>query len=158
MAVCIERKRYLSGAEVTFGCELVALEGRFGILKHVIDRQWQVQNVTLGPGTVTYAFYWAQRPYNLYWWVDENGETVGYYFNLADSVSLSAQEFVWRDLVVDILILPTGQVQVIDEHEVPDALDSELRRFIEAGKRQVLRDYQAIVEEASALLNRYARI
>lgn len=158
MAVCIERKRYLSGTEVTFECELVALENRFGILKYVIDRHWQVQNVTLGPGTVTYAFYWTQRPYNLYWWLDENGESVGHYFNLADSVSLSTQEFIWRDLVVDILVLPTGQVQVIDEHEVPDTLAGELRRFIEAGKRQVLRDYQAIAEEASALLNRYAPI
>lgn len=155
MKRCKERKRYLSGAEVTFECELVALEDRFGILKYVIDQQWQLHGLTLGPGAVTYAFYWVDRPYNLYWWLDEDGETIGHYFNLADSVELSAREFVWRDLVVDILVLPTGQVQVVDEEQVPDALDEALRAYIEAGKQAVLWDYRAIVEEAAALLDRY---
>lgn len=152
MATCTERKRYLSGAEVTFECELMTCEGDFGILKYVIDQQWQVHGLTLRPGSVTYGFYWVNRPYNLYWWLDEHGETVGHYFNLADSVALSAQEFVWRDLFVDVLVLPTGQVRVIDEDEVPEALGEGLRAYIETGKRQVLCDHWAIIEEAALLL------
>lgn len=152
MTACLERKRYLSGAEVTFECELVALEDRFGILRYVIDQQWNVEGLTLRPGTVTYAFYWTDRPYNLYWWLDEDGQTLGCYFNVADLVSLSEREFVWRDLVVDILVLPTGQVHVIDENEVPDGLDEELRAYIDAGKRQVLRNHPIIVEAAAAIL------
>jgi predicted RNA-binding protein associated with RNAse of E/G family len=152
----------LSGKEVIFECELVALEGQFGILKYVIDQQWQVHGLTLRPGTATYAFYWTDRPYNLYWWLDEQGETVAYYFNLADSVNLSAQEFIWRDLIVDILVVPAShgdavqeQIRVVDEDEVPDALDRGLRACIEAAKKQVLRDYPAIVEEVTAILGRY---
>lgn len=152
MKRCLEKKRYLSGAEVTFECELVALEERFGILKYVIDQQWQVSSLTLRPGVVTYAFYWTDRPYNLYWWLDEDGETLGYYFNLADSVSLSPQEFVWRDLIVDVLVLPSGQAQVVDEDEVPDTLDKELWRRIESGKQRVLGNHQAIIKEAATLL------
>jgi predicted RNA-binding protein associated with RNAse of E/G family len=155
MKLCKEKKRHLSGAEVIFECELVALDDRFGILKYVIDRQWQVQSLTLRPGTVTYAFYWVDRPYNLYWWLDESGETVGHYFNLADSVGLSAQEFVWRDLVIDILVLPSGQARVLDEEEVPASLDEGLRVYIEAGKRRVLRDHRAIIKEATGMLDRY---
>ena len=149
MRVCKEIKRYLSGAEESFECELVALEDGFGILKYVIRRRWQVAGVTLEPGTVTYAFYWTGRPYNLYWWLDEQGATLGHYFNVVDSVSLSAQAFVWRDLIVDVLVLPSGQVHVLDEDELPDALDEDLRAFIEAAKRQVLREHRAIIHTAA---------
>jgi predicted RNA-binding protein associated with RNAse of E/G family len=162
MRRCIERKRYLCGDEVIFECELVTLEERFGILKYVIHRQWQVDDLALRPGTVTYAFYWVDRPYNLYWWVDQDGRTVGYYFNLADSVELSAHEFVWRDLVIDILILPasrgeTGQrqVQIIDEDGLPDTLSGALRAYIEAGKCQVLQNYATIIEEVSLILDEH---
>jgi predicted RNA-binding protein associated with RNAse of E/G family len=149
MPPCKEIKRYLSGAEQRFECELLALEGGFGMLKYVIQRRWQVAGLTLEPGTVTYAFYWTGRPYNLYWWLDENGATLGHYFNVADSVSLSAQAFVWRDLVVDVLVLPSGQVRVLDEDELPDALDEDLRAYIQAAKRRVLREYRAIIETAA---------
>ena len=154
MRVCKERKRYLSGDEVTFECELIALENKSGILKYVLDQEWQVQGLTLRPGDVTYAFYWTDRPYNLYWWVKRDGQTVGFYFNLADSVSLSPHEFVWRDLIVDVLILPGGQVQVIDEGEVPDDLDGELGALIASAKQQVLQNYPVIIKDARAMLAR----
>jgi hypothetical protein len=155
MRKCRERKRYLSGAEVAFECELVALEGRCGTLRYVIDRPWQVAGLTLEPGIVTYAFYWTDRPYNLYWWRTENGGTVGFYFNLADSVSLSAAEFVWRDLIVDVLVLPDGRVRVIDEDEVPEGLEDGLRIIIEAGKNEVLQNYQDTIQEVKAMLKKY---
>jgi predicted RNA-binding protein associated with RNAse of E/G family len=155
MRKCRERKRYLSGAEATFECELVALEARRGILRYVIERPWQVAGLTLEPGIVTYAFYWTDRPYNLYWWQNGNGETVGFYFNLADAVSLSPEEFVWRDLIVDILVLPGGGVRVIDEDEVPEELEDGLRSVIEAGKDEVLRNYQDIIQEVEVMLARY---
>jgi predicted RNA-binding protein associated with RNAse of E/G family len=158
MRSCTERKRYLSGAEVVFECELVALEDPLGILKYVLDRRWQVHGLTLPPGTLTYAFYWTDRPYNLYWWMDGDGRTVGYYFNLADSVELSAREFLWRDLVIDVLVRPGGGMQLIDEEELPDALEGELQAYIQAGKRLLLRDYRAIIEEVAALLERYTAI
>lgn len=158
MKKCIERKRYLSGAEVVFECELVALEDRFGVLKYVLQQGWQVHGLTLRPGTLTYAFYWTDRPYNLYWWMDPDGGAVGYYFNLADSVALSPREFVWRDLVIDLLALPGGEILLIDEEELPDGLEPGLQAYIQAGKGLVLRDYRAIIAEAAALLKRYTAI
>ena len=155
MRKCRERKRYLSGAEVAFECELVALEARHGILRYVIERPWQVAGLSLEPGIVTYAFYWMDRPYNLYRWQNGNGETVGFYFKLADSVSLSPEEFVWRDLIVDILVLPDGWVRVIDEDEVPEELEDGLRSVIEAGKNQVLQHCQAIIQEVEVMLTGY---
>lgn len=158
MKIVKETKRYLSGGEIVFECELVALEDRFGILKYVLKRRWQVHGLTLHPGAVTYAFYWVDRPYNLYWWLDGNGETLGHYFNLADSLELSPREFVWRDLVIDGLVLPGGGMQLIDEEELPEPLEGDLQAYIQAGTRLLLRDYRAIIAEVAALLQRYTAI
>ena len=151
MKLCTEKKRLLSGTEVTYDCELVALSDKLGILKYSIDRQWQVGSVTLQPGAVTYGFYWPDRPHVLYKWLDKSGDALGDYFNIADSVILSEQEFSWRDLVVDILVLPTGQVEVLDEDEIPEYLDEELRHYIESAKRMLLRNCQEVAAETSAL-------
>ena len=157
MKFCKEKKRFLSGMEVTYNCELVTLCDQFGILKYVVDRPYQVGSLTLEPDTVSYGFYWPDRPYILYKWFNGNGHAVGDYFSLADSVVLSAQEFSWRDLAVDILALPTGQIEVLDEDEIPESLDEELRTSIESGKQMVLRKYRAVVVETSKMLSQYVR-
>jgi len=154
---CKEKKRLLSGTEVTYDCELVALSDRLGILKYSIDQQWQVGSLILQPGAVTYGFYWPDRSYVLYKWLSEDGDVLGDYFNIADSVMLSAQEFSWRDLVVDILVLTTGQIEVLDEDEMPESLDEELRDYIESVKQMLLRNYPAVIMETIAILNRYVR-
>ena len=154
-ATCEEVKRSLLGGEVTYNCELVALSGNFGILKYELDREWRVGNLSLPPGAVSYGLYWVDRPYTLYLWFDNGREPVAYYFNLADSVSLSAQQFVWRDLVVDILVWPTGKVEVLDESELPESLDRKLTQYIESSKELVLQSYKSIIKEADTMLSRY---
>jgi len=158
MNFCKEKKRFLSGTEVTYHCELVALCRQFGVLKYLVEHRQQVGSLTLPPGTVSYGFYWPDRPYILYKWLNKNGDVLGDYFSLADSVMLSAQEFSWRDLVVDILVLPTGQIEVLDEDEIPECLDGTLRACIESGKQTVLRNYRAVVVETTTILNTELRL
>jgi hypothetical protein len=75
-----------------------------------------------------------------------------YYFNIADAVSLRAEEFVWRDLDVDILVGPKGTVHVLDEHELPSDLPSDLARYIEDARDHILAHFRDIIREADALL------
>lgn len=49
MALCRERKRLLSGGEVTYDCELVALEDGFGILRYEINGRYQVGSIPFSP-------------------------------------------------------------------------------------------------------------
>ena len=158
----LERKRYLDGREVTFACQLVAMEKGFGILKYVLAQAWHARDLTLPPGTVTYAFYWTARPYNLYWWQDPDGVTLGYYFNLADEVRLSPQAFVWHDLVIDVLVQPAApgeawQVHVLDEDELPAALDQDLQAYVASARAQVLQHYPDVIREARQALERQVR-
>ena len=162
---CTERKIRLSGEVVTYRCELLALEIDYGILKFVTSEWRIVASATLEPGTYTFAVYWPGRNYNLYYWTfpedppiegEESEPTplrpVGYYFNIVDSVSLSPLQFAYRDLVVDIFVTPEGELSVLDEEELPADTDESLRAFIEAIKRQVMRDYREIIEEVDLML------
>lgn len=116
-----------------FECGLVHCTEKFGILDYIIDRPCQVGEIKLRPGDTTRAFYWTERPYTLYAWQLQKGRTI-YYFNVADSVSLTPREFVWRDLVVDILIDSDQNIHIL-EQELPQ-LSPNLSRYIESAKRK----------------------
>ena len=154
MKSCNERKKYLLGDEIVYPCELIALRDEFGILKYLVDRQHKVGSLIIPPDTISYALYWTDRPYVLYSWFNRDGQVIGHYFNVADSVSLLAYEFSWRDLIVDILILPAGQIEILDEDEIPASLDPEMKKHIESVKQLLLQNHQTIIDETSGILNR----
>ena len=153
---CKERKKLLSGKEIIYNCELVTLDRRFGILKYLVEKQQKVGTLVLPTGTVSYGFYWIDRPYILYkWFSKKNGNILGDYFSIADSVRLSTKEFSWRDLIVDILVLPSGNVEILDEDEVTEFLEENLQDYIESEKQMLLRNYQGVIAETNAILNQH---
>ena len=156
MPLCLEKKELLRGGVHTYPCDLVRFEPGFGILKYVIDREYDIQGCRLMPGDVTWAFYWEDRPYSLYIWKLKDGAVL-HYFNIADRISLAASEFRWRDLVVDILIDRHGAPQVLDRHELPPDLDKDLADYIDRSQERVLSGYRAIMDEADALLRELTR-
>lgn len=186
---CIERKIRLNGEVDSYRCDLLALEPDHGVLKYVVSERRTVASATLLPGTVTFALYWPERNYNLYYWaLPEDPPTaadgcaepaegsegrpsvgegrpptakgdlasalrpIGYYINIVDSVSLTPACFTYRDLVLDLFIAPGGEPVVLDEEELPLDIEPALHAFIEAIKRQLLRDHRRILQEADRLL------
>lgn len=155
MPFCLEKKFTLSGEIQTYSCELLHYEAGFGVLRYVIDREYDVHGVKLSPGDETIALYWEDRPYTLYIWRRRSlGEPV-HYFNIADRISLSPQEFIWRDLVVDVLVDKRG-VHVLDEHELPSGINPSLLLSIRSATAHLLADHQTIIRTADALVKRYA--
>ncbi len=152
MPLCIEKKHTLSGEIQTYSCELVRLDDNVGVLKYVIDREYTVADVRLAPGDVTIALYWTDRPYTLYTWNPSGHGAIVYYFNIADRVVLSQGEFSWRDLAVDILIDGSGQAHILDEDDIPPALQPELRGYIEDAKHFVFSSYRDIIGEVEFLV------
>lgn len=153
MEICTEIKNLLAGGRVTFNCKLVALNKESGVLKYILENEYKVGSLILPKGSITYAFYWKDRPYTLYKWFDKNGKILGNYFNVADSISLTENEFKWRDLIVDILVSPKGALEVLDENEVPYDLDGELVNYIKNSKNLILREYNFIIEETDELIS-----
>jgi len=154
MPLCTEKKILLSGKVKTYACELAHLDKGFGVLKYTIDQRYDVGPIKLQPGDTTIALYWSDRPYTLYVWQMNNGRDRAYYFNIADQVSLQPKEFIWRDLVVDVLVDPQGSLHVLDEHELPADLDPDLSRYIQSAKALIIRDYRKIIHEADATLRK----
>lgn len=132
---CIEVKRYPDGRQVTFACELLAIEPGRQLLGYTIRRAATVAGVFLPAGTRSYGCFWAGRPYNLYLWVQRRrgrrDAVLGAYFNVCDAVELGRTELRWRDLWVDVMALPARPPVTLDRDEVPADVPPRLARHIE---------------------------
>lgn len=128
----IERKVRLDGAISEFSCEGLALEpGRRAVLRYTSDQEVRIRDtdITLPAGTVTIAHYWADRPYNVYHWISL-GRTVAFYINVADRTRIESESVSYRDLVVDVVLRPSGALEILDEDELPVDLEPAARKAI----------------------------
>jgi predicted RNA-binding protein associated with RNAse of E/G family len=106
-----------------------------------------VHGVDLPAGTISVGHFWTDRHYNVYHWLDRAGKTLGYYFNICDQTRIGAEIIEWRDLIVDVLALPAGRLDVLDEDELPAELPSHAAAHIDAGKAAILTAPAAVLEE-----------
>jgi hypothetical protein len=143
----VELKRTLNGREKRFECGLIAGDARSAVLLFVAGQPMHVHGVDLPAGTVTFGHFWTDRPYNVYHWLDPEGRTIGFYFNVSDSTSIGDGRLEWRDLTVDVLAMPSGRLEVLDEHELPADLDAALRARIDRGRDSILTDPQGVMAE-----------
>ena len=144
-----ERKTRLDGTVVEFRCERLLLEpGRRAVLRYVTDRSWSIPGVDLrvAPGTVTVAHYWVDRPYNVYHWLVD-GRTLAYYCNVAADTSVAPERVAYTDLVIDVLLRPSGAAVVLDEDELPDDLAPRHRLAIAKALEALLTSPRALIRE-----------
>ncbi len=149
---CLEVKRYPDGRQVTFGCDLLAIEPARQLLSYTIRRRHSnVAGVFLPAGTRSYGCFWADRPYNLYLWLrrcgDRRDAVLGAYFNVCDQVQLGRTELRWRDLWVDVLALPARRPVTLDREEVPSGLSPRLAAHIEQAAAALHARSGELVEE-----------
>jgi protein associated with RNAse G/E len=143
----IEVKRMLDGTVVEYPTEPLAVEpGHRVVLLCRIDEPEVVAGgrMTLTRGTVSVGHFWFDRPYNVYHWLSPP-DTLLYYVNIGRVVSLTDDALTWDDYAVDVLAHPGGDVEVIDEDEIPPTTDDELRAEISAATSAVLSDLERIV-------------
>lgn len=127
-----ERKTRLDGSVVEYACETLALEaGRRAVVRYVSeqDRPIEGTDLVLRKGTVTVGHFWTDRPYNVYHWLDR-GRTVALYVNIATDTTIEPGTIAYRDLVVDVLIRPSGAIEILDEDELPPTIEPRYRLAI----------------------------
>ena len=131
-ATISERKTRLDGSVVEYVCEpLVVEEGRRALVRYVTeqDRRIEGSDLVLRSGTVTVGHFWTDRPYNVYHWLD-GGRTIALYVNIAIDTTIDPIAIAYRDLVVDVLIRPSGAIEVLDEEELPPSIEPRYRLAI----------------------------
>jgi predicted RNA-binding protein associated with RNAse of E/G family len=145
----LEIKHTLDGREKRFDCRLLAraADNRHAAVLWVAPAAMHVHGVDLPAGTISVGHFWTDRHYNVYHWLDRAGKTLGYYFNICDQTRIGAEIIEWRDLIVDVLALPAGRLDVLDEDELPAELPSHAAAHIDAGKAAILTAPAAVLEE-----------
>jgi predicted RNA-binding protein associated with RNAse of E/G family len=127
-----ERKTRLDGSVVEYACETLALEaGRRAVVRYVSeqDRPIEGTDLVLRKGTVTVGHFWTDRPYNVYHWLD-GGRTVALYVNIATDTTIEPGTIAYRDLIVDVVIRPSGAIEILDEDELPASIEPRFRLAI----------------------------
>jgi uncharacterized protein len=147
-----EVKRRLDGSVRKYPCEAAEMGDDHAVLLYRITGTGRVADVSLAPGTLTVAYYWTDRPYNVYHWIAPSGDTLAYYFNLSGPVHIGRDRLEWEDLEVDVLVTPDGRVQVLDEDKVPAGAAARLSEIARARDR-VLAEWPA----AAAAVERNSR-
>ena len=148
----LEIKRTLDGREKRFDCRLLAggAGDRHAAVLWVAPAAMHVHGVDLPAGTVSVGHFWADRHYNVYHWLDDARQTLGYYFNICDQTRIGVGTIEWRDLVVDVLALPGGRLDVVDEHELPAEVPPDVAAHITAGTQAILGAPAAVMAEIEA--------
>ena len=131
-ATITERKTRLDGSVVEYVCEpLVVEQGRRAVVRYVNeqDRPLKGTDLVLRAGTLTVGHFWTDRPFNVYHWL-EGGRTVALYVSIATDTTIDGAVIAYRDLVVDVLIRPSGALEILDEEELPPSIEPRYRLAI----------------------------
>ena len=109
-------------------------------------------------GTLTLAFFWRDRTYNLYRFLSADGEPFGYRFDVVTDVVIHPDRVEYLDLLLDVRVLPDGTVRVEDEDEVEEAarrglLSPAQHSLIERTRDHVLDQHARIQAEALRLVD-----
>ena len=116
-----------------------------------MPRDVQLEDVLLRKNTLSLGYFWQNRPYNVYHWIDRDNETVALYFNIADGTRISETTVEWRDLAVDVLITSDGRCRVLDEDELPPGIGPGLRSYIERTRDELCREPLSLLDEYDKL-------
>lgn len=145
-----EVKETLDGKTHTFECQYISGSPTEIAVLFEHSSAGQVEDVLLPPGTLSFGYFWADRKYNAYHWVDPSGSTLGVYFNICDSTSIETTEVRWRDLMVDVLLTPDGRCRVLDEHELPDDIDPFLLTMIHQVRDDIVHQRKHLLSDVEA--------
>jgi predicted RNA-binding protein associated with RNAse of E/G family len=146
----LEVKRTLTGVEKRFDCRLLARTETQASVLWIAPAAMHVHGVDLPAGTISIGHFWTDRNYNVYHWVRSDASTIGFYFNIADRTVITPSQLSWRDLTLDVLAMPDGRLEVLDQDELPAALEDEARAHIEAGTSAILNAPEAVMAEVEA--------
>jgi protein associated with RNAse G/E len=117
-AITVRVLKY-DGAEHRHWSAKIALrEGRLIVLDAEFD--YDVQHHLLGEiprGTRTIEYYWLDRWYNVFQFMDNEGKTRLYYCNVSAPPKLEGDVLSYVDLDIDLLVQPDLSYQLLDTEE-----------------------------------------
>ena len=92
------------------------------------------------PGDIFIEVYPRHEWFNIFCIYDAIGLLKGWYANVTLPVEISATEVRWRDLALDLMVLPNGEQTVLDEDEFAKlSLPDDMRKRAEEALQTLCR-------------------
>ncbi|MFJ7930189.1 DUF402 domain-containing protein [Peribacillus sp. NPDC096448] len=159
----IERKIRYDSLVVEHNCLLLKAQNHHVVLFHEIMDSFTMKagpiKLTIPIGSYTIAYYWKDRPYNLYIWRDNEGNYLGSYFNIVKNTYMADKLVSFEDLIIDILVLPSGAHFILDKEELPVPLEQFESGSVEQALNSLLDSIDIslsqIIEESKKLYKHY---
>ena len=74
-----------------------------------------------------YSCYFLEEDYKVSWHINADGTLTRYYCDIIETEHDTASgNYIFHDLLVDVVIMPDGFVKVLDLNEIPEALGEGL--------------------------------
>ena len=153
----VEVKRHLDGRVERFDCGLVLRRTHLAVLRFDHRARLRAGGVVLPAGGRTFGFFWRRRPYVYYRIEGPDGQLILHRFDVVEEVRLADEEVSYMDLLLDVLVDPSGVVRVEDddhvvEHARRGLLPAAQRARIQRARALLLRRHAVIAREAGRLL------
>jgi predicted RNA-binding protein associated with RNAse of E/G family len=153
-----ERKIGADGSVREYHCQLAASRRGLTVIRFDMPQGASVFGapVDIPPGSVSYGWFWARKPYSLYRMFGPDGALLAHRFDAVASVRLGDDAVEYRDLVLDWWVLPDDTIVEEDRDEL-DALAA--KGVLSPGDvaaantaaHEVLSRYRHILDEVAAL-------
>ncbi len=162
--VIVERKIKPDGSVREYACELVARAPGLMVVRFRLVEGGAVFGtpIDVPPGSVSYGWFWARRPYNLYRVFGPGGSLIAHRFDAVADVTLLEDAIEYRDLVLDWWVAPDDTIVEEDRAELGllganGILAVNDVRAANAAAHHVLSRYRHIIDDV-AVLERKMRI
>ena len=149
-----ENKHHLNGHRQTFFCDLLYRDQEAMVLRF---------QTTTGPYSAitltTEGYFWQGRNYLVYKMFNQFGDLMGHRFDVCRDVRFGPDSVDWTDLILDFFVNPSGELRVLDETEVEEAVQNgglgpEDQEIIASTRAFMEREYDAIIQEILTLHER----
>lgn len=117
-AVTINSRNFDGTIRRSWNCAL--LEANAGSLVFVGVFEIDVSHPDLGEisrGTISYEYYWLDRWYNVFCFLEPDGRFRNYYCNINMPPAFTGGVLDYVDLDIDVVVWPDGNFQILDEAE-----------------------------------------
>jgi len=108
---------------------------------------------------VDHGYSWVQhfpvgKPYTLTTVFNEMGEIVQWYMDICQNIEKNGETPSWVDMFLDIVVLPSGEIFLLDEDELEAALDERVisKDQYDTAKQEAVKLMELIKEEKFSLL------
>jgi predicted RNA-binding protein associated with RNAse of E/G family len=144
--VTVHKRNWRGEAVYSWQGEVASSENGHLVLRAVWKGPGTVRvsdEVVFEAGDVFYEHYYRDKPYGL-WQVltPDEGRLKGWYCNVSTSAEFAEHSITFRDLLLDVLLLPDGTARVLDREDLDRALaeglDPALAALADAAVQEVL--------------------